>query len=416
MFTCIVDGGFLQWGSPNSISPAALLSETSVSAVIVAPAYRLNAFGFLACHQLQSESNIVGNYGFWDQRLALEWTHENISYFGGDPSKITVGGYSAGAHSTFYQLAYDLYLPSEKRIIKRAMMLSNGPGLQPRPLSDNHAQYEQLLSRLSIPSNLPAAEKLERLRKTPATKIVEATGEILLHEFRAVSDGVFVRKDLFRDINSGEFGRRMKQAGVKLLMGECRDEHHAYAVWRAPKNTAESMFNRLRADYSSEACERLMRFYCPGNVLPKGIKDWNEMFGRIYADVQIHCMQRGLVNQLLRADLQPGTDILRYRINWRVKGTWAPIEWGVTHSTDMPIWFFGNGNVLGKEEKDVAKNWLEPVSKFLGGEDAHWGTDGAQGMRRLNEKGKADVWEDDLWHRSLEIWNFLTKDARASKL
>lgn len=38
----------------------------------------------------------MGNYGFWDQRLALEWTYKNISYFGGDASNITVAGYSAG--------------------------------------------------------------------------------------------------------------------------------------------------------------------------------------------------------------------------------------------------------------------------------------------------------------------------------
>ena len=416
MLKYFVDGGFLQWGSPNALSPAALLSETSVSAIIVAPAYRLNAFGFLACDQLKSESDTVGNYGFWDQRLALRWTHQNISYFSGNPSNITVGGYSAGAHSTFYQLAYDLYLPPEKRIIKRVMMLSNGPGMQPRALDEGNTQYEQLLSQLSIPSSLPAAEKLERLRKVPAAGIVQAAGEIPLHEFRAISDGHFVRKELFRDINSGDFGRRMKQAGVKLLMGECRDEHYAYAIWRTPQNTAESMFNRLRADYPLQGCERLMRIYCPGSALPQGVRDWMEMFGRIYADVQIHCMQRGLVDRLVKGGLQLGTDILRYRVNWRVKGAWAPIEWGVTHSTDMLIWFFGNGNILEKEEKEVAKRWLEPVSEFLDGRDVNWGTHGSKEMRRLNERAEVDIWEDDRWQRGLEVWDLITKDGRESKL
>ena len=64
------------------------------------PAYRLNVFGFLASRELEEESSRngqpFGNYGFWDQRLALEWTYKNISYFGGDASNITVAGYSAG--------------------------------------------------------------------------------------------------------------------------------------------------------------------------------------------------------------------------------------------------------------------------------------------------------------------------------
>src|ERR1700712_1424823 len=107
-----VHGGFLQVGSPNSGNPVALLGETDLQCVIVKPTYRLNIFGFLASHELQAEAATTGapygNFGFWDLRLALEWTFKNISYFSGNPSNITVGGYSAGAHAAFHQLSYDV--------------------------------------------------------------------------------------------------------------------------------------------------------------------------------------------------------------------------------------------------------------------------------------------------------------------
>ena len=295
-------------------------------------------------------------------------------------------------------------------------MLSNGPGMQPRSVAETELQYNQLLSRLSISSKLSVSQKLERLRNTPAQNIVHAAGDIALHEFRAISDGVFVRDDLFREINSGDFGKRLKQAGVKIMLGECRDEHRAYAIWRAPKNSAESMFKRLCADYTPQGCEKLMQIFCPGNVLPDGASDWSEMFGRVYANVQVHCMQRGLLNGLFEAGLQPGTDILRYRINWRIKGAWAPIEWGVTHATDVPIWFLGNGNILDDDEKAIAKRWLEPLSSFLKGKDASWGTTGPKEMRRLNEMGEVDIWEDDQWLKGQEVWELLTKESRVSKL
>lgn len=38
----------------------------------------------------------MGNYGFWDQRMGLEWTHANIAAWGGNADNITIGGLSAG--------------------------------------------------------------------------------------------------------------------------------------------------------------------------------------------------------------------------------------------------------------------------------------------------------------------------------
>jgi carboxylesterase type B len=104
---------------------AELLSETAFKAIIVMPGYRVNAFGFLAGKELEDEARANGetysNFGFWDQRTALEWTHDRIASFGGNKDNITVAGYSAGSYSTFQQLAYDVYLPQRSSIIKRGM-------------------------------------------------------------------------------------------------------------------------------------------------------------------------------------------------------------------------------------------------------------------------------------------------------
>ena len=71
-----------------------------MQAIVVTPAYRLGVFGFLYGSELErdaeSANETTGNHGFWDQRLALEWTRDMAGSLGGNSSNLTIAGYSAG--------------------------------------------------------------------------------------------------------------------------------------------------------------------------------------------------------------------------------------------------------------------------------------------------------------------------------
>lgn len=56
--------------------------------------------GFLSTGDLASP----GNYGLKDQSLVLKWIQQNIQNFGGDKSRVTIFGQSAGAVSVLYQM------------------------------------------------------------------------------------------------------------------------------------------------------------------------------------------------------------------------------------------------------------------------------------------------------------------------
>jgi cholinesterase len=58
--------------------------------------YRLNIFGF------PGSPNATNNLGLLDQRLAVQWVRDNIAQFGGDPTRITLFGQSAGGASVDY--------------------------------------------------------------------------------------------------------------------------------------------------------------------------------------------------------------------------------------------------------------------------------------------------------------------------
>ena len=67
--------------------------------IVVTPNYRLGIFGNFELPALTAESanHASGNQAELDVLAALQWVHDNIAQFGGDPDKVTLGGQSAGS-------------------------------------------------------------------------------------------------------------------------------------------------------------------------------------------------------------------------------------------------------------------------------------------------------------------------------
>lgn len=106
-------GGGLMGGSAtanfNGLINSDVAERGGRGLVVVAAAYRLNLFGFLATSELSQEQNgTSGNYGIQDQQLALKWIQENIKNFNGDPNNVIIGGQSSGGTSVFALLSSPL--------------------------------------------------------------------------------------------------------------------------------------------------------------------------------------------------------------------------------------------------------------------------------------------------------------------
>jgi carboxylesterase type B len=149
--------------------------------------------------------------------------------------------------------------------------------------------------------------------------------------------------------------------------------------------------------------------------LPAGCDNWIDAFGKIYADVQIHMMERGFVNALAKHGA--GDLVYRYRIEWRAKciDRVLPPSWGASHGSDMAIWFFGNGQGLLPSEKALVKNWIAPVVDFLKGEPLSWESKTLEEVRRLRVDGSIDVWHDQLWDEGVRLWEELRAVGSAEK-
>ena len=370
-----IHGGWLQCGNANMPPTvvANLMHETPFKAIVVMPSYRLNLFGFLASPELEAQARkrgeTVGNMGFWDQRMALEWTKRNARSFGGNNSKITVAGNSAGSHSSFQQLAYDLDRPKAEQCIGRVIMFSNGPGVKAKGINEHGKQFNEPLTRLNINLDLTAEEKLKRLQALPTETLVAVQNKMTLSEFRALSDGTFINQQLHQSINNGTLAKKCKARGINILNGECSEEWNMYAAWRTPSDSYDSIYTRLVADYSERVVAKLAPLYFPGKKLPAKYKDWVDAFGKVYADMQVYATERGFANALHENGFTTGKDLLRYRIEWRAKCVQLAPEWGVTHSSDMAIWWWGSGHGKGlpeEEKKMVAPPDIRRLCQLLG--------------------------------------------------
>ncbi len=94
-----IHGGSNQAGTASEdLSNGLALAPRGV--LLVTLNYRVGVFGFLSAPELRKEKgaeDASGNYGLRDQIAALQWVQREIGAFGGDPSRVTVMGQSAGA-------------------------------------------------------------------------------------------------------------------------------------------------------------------------------------------------------------------------------------------------------------------------------------------------------------------------------
>ena len=146
-------------------------------AVVVTINHRLGALGYLHLAELGGpEYASSGNVGMLDIVQALNWVHENIAQFGGDPGRVLVFGGSGGASKTSTLLA----MPGAKGLIHRAGLLS-GPMLQVSSAEAAARHAEILLGRLGLAPN-----QFDKLHEIPWPQLVAEAEHIGV----AISDGL----------------------------------------------------------------------------------------------------------------------------------------------------------------------------------------------------------------------------------
>jgi para-nitrobenzyl esterase len=231
---------FFHGGAFVSGSGASALYEGSYLAlrgdvVVVTLNYRLGALGFLAHPRLRDPSSgFAGNWGLLDQVAALSWVKEHARSFGGDPTRITVFGESAGGIGICALMAAlddDRSREALRTLGADPAIRGGGGGLFNRAIVESGPPVA-----VWMPTAAKVAERLvkklglrevdrEKLSSVPAADLIEAQGQL------SGGQGDFVAMPFLPVVDErflfqlpGVLLAEGGGSGVDLLMGTNKDE------------------------------------------------------------------------------------------------------------------------------------------------------------------------------------------------
>ncbi len=233
-------GGFMAGDGSEPRYDGESMATKGIVAITVN--YRLGVFGFLAHPELTKESphHVSGNYALLDQNAALQWVHQNIAAFGGDPRRVTIAGESAGSIAVSAQMAS----PLSKDLIAGAIGESGSilGALAPVTLAKGEEDGVKFASLVGKPD-------IASLREIGGDQILEIAGKRGGPRFSPVVDGYF-----FPEWPAAIFAAG-KQAHVPLLAGWNSEEMNGRSVLGQDDATPENLEKAIHRLYGEHGAE-----------------------------------------------------------------------------------------------------------------------------------------------------------------
>jgi carboxylesterase type B len=278
-----IHGGAFEQGLGNcALYNSSTFATKEIVTVVIN--YRLGALGWLASKSMK------GNYGFLDQRMALQWTNDNIKGFGGNPKQITIAGQSAGGMS----VGSHLISPASKGLFKYSIMESNPLGLPFHDRTTAETNANDVFAYLNCPADDIAcmqgksvdeildaqkhAIKLDfntlLLNFLPFSPMVEPNGEIPLQPMDGLAQGAV------NNYNG-------------IMSGSLYDEGQLFVYELFTKPLNEKEYNViLNGVFGMKATQQILQYY-PYNLIPNN-DDGRKIFNILATDLLFYCPLRNI--------------------------------------------------------------------------------------------------------------------------
>ncbi len=360
-----IHGGGYDQGSGGSLGydGAGLAKHQDV--VTVTLNHRLNVLGYLFVGDLPGFEN-AANPGQLDLVAALEWVHDNISAFGGDPNNVLIFGQSGGGGKVSTLLG----MPAAKGLFNRAV-IESGAGLRGIPRETASKSTAEVLKTLGIHK-----EQGRELQKVPFEKILEAAGSTRLGP---VVDGKVLPAHPFDPVATPI------SAGVPVIVGYTRTERTVYEI-------DEPGFGKLDDAGLLERTRKLL-----GDSAPAVIESYRKKYPKatpydLAVDIQTDAAAMNSIHLAERRAALGKAPTFLYVFAWEtpVMGLRSP------HTVEIPFVF---------NHIDVSESMVGPVTPQMRKLEA----DAAGAWAALARTGNPN-------HSGLPNWPAYTADKRATMI
>jgi para-nitrobenzyl esterase len=328
-------GGFTMGAGSEPLYHGAALASRDV--VVVTINYRLGALGFLYVPDFaRADGEFCTNFGMLDQVAALEWVHDEIAAFGGDPNNVTIFGESAGGMSVAMLMAS----PRAAGLFHRAI-LESGAAHNVATVSQAKASAATFAQTLGVKELAP-----DRLRSLPAGEFLDAQTRVEASDRDRMRDGrPFGLR--FRPVVDGQFLcetpidaiRRGCSKDVSVLIGTTAEEAKLFmAMWPGVANISDDDAARrigylISGDGDTERGRAILHAYRDARGSQGEAIETFELSLAAHTD---H-MFRVPADRLAEAQAAHLRQVFAYRFDWR-----SPIAKGVLgacHAIELPFVF-----------------------------------------------------------------------------
>ncbi|KZT04484.1 carboxylesterase from carbohydrate esterase [Laetiporus sulphureus 93-53] len=251
--------------------------------VVVTINYRLSTLGFLAL----DDGVTNGNFGLADQIAALDWVQTYISAFGGDPTRITIAGQSAGASSV------RALLGSPPAIGKYAAVISMS-NLAGSNYATTYSEYMTIPEEVAIvvdpllaEAGCNSSDALSCLRAVDAYDLVTMTNVARF----VVVDGTYVTSQELPLNGSGTV------ANVHTMWGYMRDDGAAFIGYPTSDNLTTALSSQ---DLPTNVVGNSL-FSVPTG--PNATLDVYNVTARVSSDTMFRCLDQATAYSAIEHDL-----------------------------------------------------------------------------------------------------------------